>query len=79
MPEEGRVVGDRPDLVGVAVIEGVEPRAFVADERDAQLVAEAGFDGPVLTVPDERLYEAEAAPVAELDGEDIVLLGEVIA
>jgi acetyl-CoA synthetase len=57
-----------------ARIENVEPRAFVADERDAQLVAEAGFNGPVLTVPDERLYEAEAAPVAELDGEDPALI-----
>ena len=51
-----------------ARMEKVEPRAFVADERDAELVAEAGFDGPVLTVPDERLFEADAAPAAELDG-----------
>jgi acetyl-CoA synthetase len=57
-----------------ARIEKVEPRAFVADERDAQLVAEAGFDGPVLAVPDERLYEADAAPVEELDGEDPALI-----
>ena len=49
-----------------ARMEAVEPRAVVADERDAELVAEAGFDGPVLAVPDERLYEAEPAPAAEL-------------
>ena len=44
-----------------ARIEQVEPRAFVADERDARARwREAGFDGPVLAVPDERLYEADA-------------------
>ena len=57
-----------------ARIEAVEPGAFVADERDAALVAEAGFDGPVLVVPDESLFEAEPAPAAELDPEDPVLI-----
>jgi acyl-coenzyme A synthetase/AMP-(fatty) acid ligase len=55
-------------------LEKVEPRAFVADERDADLVAQAGFDGPVLAVPDERLYEADPAPAAELGGEDPALI-----
>ena len=39
---------------------------MVADERDLDLVAATGFDGPVLAVPDERLFEAEPAPAAEL-------------
>src|SRR5919107_2671816 len=33
--------------------EVVDPRAAVADERDLDLVTAAGFDGPVLSVPDE--------------------------
>ena len=37
-----------------------EPRAVVADERDADAVREAGFDGPLLTIPDESLYDAPA-------------------
>src|SRR3954452_25397775 len=43
-------------------MEAVEPAAVVADERNLDAVAASGFDGPVLTVPDERLLEHE--PVA---------------
>jgi acyl-coenzyme A synthetase/AMP-(fatty) acid ligase len=57
-----------------ARIDAVAPRAFVADERDAHLVAEAGFDGPVLAVPDERLYENDPSPVEELDADDPALI-----
>jgi acetyl-CoA synthetase len=57
-----------------ARVEAVGPRAFVADERDAGLVDEAGFDGPVLIVPDEALFEAEPAPAAELEPEDPALI-----
>jgi acyl-coenzyme A synthetase/AMP-(fatty) acid ligase len=57
-----------------ARIDTVEPRAFVADERDAHLVAEAGFDGPLLAVPDERLYESDPAPVEELEADDPALI-----
>jgi acyl-coenzyme A synthetase/AMP-(fatty) acid ligase len=57
-----------------ARIDKVSPAAFVADERDAQLVTEAGFDGPVLVVPDERLYDAEPAPPADVDAEDPALI-----
>jgi acyl-coenzyme A synthetase/AMP-(fatty) acid ligase len=57
-----------------ARMERVEPRAVVADERDAGLLAEAGFDGPVLAVPDERLFEADPAPAAELEAEDPALI-----
>jgi acyl-coenzyme A synthetase/AMP-(fatty) acid ligase len=57
-----------------ARIEKVEPRAFVADERDADLVGEAGFEGPVLAVPDERLFEADPAPAVELAADDPALI-----
>ena len=43
-----------------ARMESVEPAAVVADERDLDLVAASGFDGPVLAVPDERLLDARA-------------------
>jgi acyl-coenzyme A synthetase/AMP-(fatty) acid ligase len=39
--------------------------AVVADERDLDLVTSSGFDGPLLTVPDERLLEHD--PVAAGD------------
>jgi acyl-coenzyme A synthetase/AMP-(fatty) acid ligase len=55
-------------------IERVEPRAVVADERDAATVAAAGFDGPVLVIPDERLYEGPAAPAVGLAPEDPALI-----
>ncbi|HEX8073352.1 MAG TPA: AMP-binding protein [Thermoleophilaceae bacterium] len=41
------------------------PRVVLCDERDLAAVEGSGFDGPVLTVPDERLYEA--APAAAVD------------
>src|SRR5919108_1135061 len=44
-----------------ARIDAVEPRAVVADARDLELLEGAGFGGPVLTVPDERLFEDEPA------------------
>jgi acyl-coenzyme A synthetase/AMP-(fatty) acid ligase len=55
-------------------MDAVEPRMVVADERDAATVEQAGFDGPVVRVPDERLYEAPAAPAAELAPEDPALI-----
>src|SRR5205809_1981770 len=45
-----------------ARMEKVEPRLVLADERDVEAVAGSGFDGPVLTIPDERLFESEPAP-----------------
>jgi acyl-coenzyme A synthetase/AMP-(fatty) acid ligase len=58
-----------------ARIDAVEPRAVVAHERDAALAAGAGFDGPVLVVPDDRLFElAKPAPPAELGPEDPALI-----
>ena len=52
-----------------ARMEAVAPRAVVADERDLDPVAAAGFDGPVLAVPDERLFDGRAAPAVELGPE----------
>jgi acyl-coenzyme A synthetase/AMP-(fatty) acid ligase len=57
-----------------ARMDKVEPRAIVADERDAQLVADAGFDGPVLVVPDPALFESDPAPAAEVGPEDPALI-----
>jgi acyl-coenzyme A synthetase/AMP-(fatty) acid ligase len=57
-----------------ARIEKVAPRAFVADVRDTELVAAAGFDGPVLAVPDERLYDADPVPAVELGPADPALI-----
>jgi acyl-coenzyme A synthetase/AMP-(fatty) acid ligase len=58
-----------------ARMDKVEARAVVAHERHRDLVAEAGFDGPLLLVPDERLFEgADPAPPAELGPEDPALI-----
>jgi acyl-coenzyme A synthetase/AMP-(fatty) acid ligase len=55
--------------------DAVEPRAAVADERDAAALEQAGFSGPLPRVPDERLFEAaEPAPPAELGPEDPALI-----
>jgi acyl-coenzyme A synthetase/AMP-(fatty) acid ligase len=58
-----------------ARMDQIEPRAVVAHERHRDLVADAGFDGPLLLVPDERLFtEADHAPPAELAPEDPALI-----
>jgi acetyl-CoA synthetase len=57
-----------------ARIELVEPRAAVADEADAATLAEAGFDGPLLTVPDERLFAADPAPAPDLRPDEPALI-----
>ena len=56
-------------------MELVEPRAVVADERDADAVREAGFDGPLLTVPDESaLRRADPPPPPSSAPEDPALI-----
>jgi acetyl-CoA synthetase len=55
-------------------VERVEPRAVVVDRRNAELVTAAGFDGPVLVVPDERVLAADPAPAADLDETDPALI-----
>ena len=57
-----------------ARMEAVEPSAVVADERDLELVSAAGFDGPVLPVPDESLFDADPAPPADLGASDPALI-----
>jgi acetyl-CoA synthetase len=57
-----------------ARMEKVEPRAVVAHERDADRVAAAGFEGPLLIVPDARLFDAEPVPAAELGEADPALI-----
>jgi acetyl-CoA synthetase len=57
-----------------ARMDAVEPQAVVADIRDLELVAAAGFDGPLLAVPDEALFEAAPAPPAELSASDPALI-----
>jgi acyl-coenzyme A synthetase/AMP-(fatty) acid ligase len=55
-------------------MDAVEPRAVVADERDADTVRAAGFDGELLVIPDERLYQRPRAPAAELGPDDPALI-----
>src|SRR3954447_8806508 len=57
-----------------ARVEAVGPAAVGADERDLDLVAGGGFDGPVLAVPDETLFEFEPAPARELDADHPALI-----
>ena len=57
-----------------ARMETVEPRAVVADARDLELVAAAGFDGPVLAVPDEALFEATPLAASECAPEEPALI-----
>jgi acyl-coenzyme A synthetase/AMP-(fatty) acid ligase len=55
-------------------IERVPPRLVICDERDRPAVEGSGFDGPVLEVPDERLFEADPAPAADLSPTDPALI-----
>jgi acyl-coenzyme A synthetase/AMP-(fatty) acid ligase len=51
------------------------PAAVVCDERDAEALAGAGWDGPTLAVPWGELPEGDAPPpVAELEAEDPCLI-----
>jgi acyl-coenzyme A synthetase/AMP-(fatty) acid ligase len=52
----------------------VGPRAAVADERNADALEQAGFEGVLLRVPDQALYEAPPAPPAELAPDDPALI-----
>jgi acyl-coenzyme A synthetase/AMP-(fatty) acid ligase len=57
-----------------ARMESVEPAAVVADQRDLDLVAASGFDGAVLAVPDERLFEAEPVPAGDFPDDHPALI-----
>ena len=45
-----------------ARMELLDPRAVVADERDLDLVSAAGFDGPLLGIPDPALLRPSRRP-----------------
>jgi acyl-coenzyme A synthetase/AMP-(fatty) acid ligase len=55
-------------------IEAAVPRLVIADERDIEAVEGTGFDGPVLVIPDESLFDADPAPAADLSPEDPALI-----
>jgi acyl-coenzyme A synthetase/AMP-(fatty) acid ligase len=57
-----------------ARMDRVEPRAVVADERNADAVRAAGFAGELLAVPDERMYESSPAPAVELAADEPALI-----
>src|SRR5215210_1983905 len=57
-----------------ARIDAVPPRMVVAAERNVATVTEAGFDGPLVRVPDESLYAAAPAPAAELEPDEPALI-----
>jgi acyl-coenzyme A synthetase/AMP-(fatty) acid ligase len=50
-----------------ARMDAVDPRAVVADARDLELVAASGFDGPLLAVPDETLFDHDPLPAGRFD------------
>ena len=47
---------------------------MLCDERDVEEVKRSGFAGPVAAVPDERLFDADPAPAAELAPTDPALI-----
>jgi acyl-coenzyme A synthetase/AMP-(fatty) acid ligase len=57
-----------------ARIEAVDPRVVVADERNLEAIAATGFDGPVLAIPDESLFESDPAPAVDLAAADPALI-----
>ena len=57
-----------------ARMDAVEPRVVVAHERGVETVLETGFRGALLQVPDERLFEADPVPAADLDPLDPALV-----
>ncbi len=57
-----------------ARMEAVPPAVVVADERNADTVRAAGFDGPLLLAPDGGLFESPPLPAADLDPRDPALI-----
>ena len=55
-------------------MEAVEPRVVVADERNLATIEATGFDGPVLAVPDEALFDAAPAAPVDLAATDPALI-----
>src|SRR6476659_303462 len=57
-----------------ARIDVVAPTVVVADERNLATLAQTGFDGPVLSIPDEALFDAPPADAVDLDPEEPALI-----
>ena len=57
-----------------ARIEAVSPKAVVADTRNLELVEGSGFAGPVLAVPDERLFDADPLPAGSFPDDHPALI-----
>ena len=57
-----------------ARMEAAGPRIVLCDERNLEAVAATGFDGPVLAVPDERLFDSAPAPAVDLAPADPALV-----
>jgi acyl-coenzyme A synthetase/AMP-(fatty) acid ligase len=55
-------------------LEAMPPRLVVATERHLDTVRDAGFDGEVVAVPDESLFDPPPASAAELDPEEPALV-----
>ena len=55
-------------------MERAEPRAVLVDERDLQAVEATGFDGELLVIPDERLFDSDPHPAADLSPTDPALI-----
>ena len=55
-------------------IAAVPPRLVIADERDLETVRAAGYEGDLVTVPDESLFAGAPAPAADLGGRDPALV-----
>ncbi len=55
-------------------LELAQPRAVLADERNLAELEAAGSAAPLLTIPDQRLFDAEPAPAVELGPEDPCLI-----
>jgi acyl-coenzyme A synthetase/AMP-(fatty) acid ligase len=57
-----------------ARIDIVSPKVIVADERNLETLRATGFDGPILSIPDETLFDAEPAEAIDLDPEEPALI-----
>ncbi len=55
-------------------MDAAPPRMVVADERNVETVAASGYDGPVVSVPDERLFEGPREPAADLAPDEPALI-----
>jgi acyl-coenzyme A synthetase/AMP-(fatty) acid ligase len=55
-------------------MERAEPRAVLVDERDLPAVEATGFDGELLVIPDDRLFDADPHPAADLSPTDPALI-----